>query len=639
MRKKKVLLHSNTSRAFTGFGKNAKNVLSYLVENDCCEVVEAANGKKYSDPSLKTLPWKAVGTLPDNDQVIEQINQDPNRARGAGYGHEMIDRIIKEERPDLYIGMEDIWAFEGFYEKDWWNKTTCMIWTTLDSLPLLPAAVNPASLIKNYYVWASFAEREMHKLGINHVKTLRGAVHSEDFFRLSTDARKTLRARNNLPPQSFIIGFVFRNQLRKSVPNILDGFKMFLQKTPESNARLLLHTHWGEGWDIPRLLHEKGIDPALVLTTYYCSQCGEYEIKPFSGHQQDCKFCGAKESQNTTNVGAGVNESQLNEIYNLMDVYCHPFTSGGQEIPVQEAKLTELITLVTNYSCGEDCCTSASGGFPLEWAEYREPGTQFIKASTYARSIDKQLTKVFKMKETKRRSLGRKARQFVLDNFSKDVIGKQVEEIIKAAPFLDDSIDLSIQPKNPQYPMPNTEDDGEFIKDLYQNILNRAVDQNYQGYQQWMQNLKQEKNKEAVYNFFIKTAHDHNNTLNSFDIKKFLDPEDKGSRILVVSPSSGTTVLYALSMLASIKRDFPDYNIYFSTRPDLFSLLDGNPFIHKFIPFDPSLGNSLELEGFGDNEGHFQIVYNADPLATNLNINSHHNGQMSPNFSLALCTA
>ena len=58
---------------------------------------------------------------------------------------------------------------------------------------------------------------------------------------------------------------------------------------------------------------------------------------------------------NTTSVGGGVSEA-VKQIYNLMDVYCHPFTSGGQEIPIQEAKLTELVTLVTNYSCGEEQC-------------------------------------------------------------------------------------------------------------------------------------------------------------------------------------------------------------------------------------------------------------------------------------------
>ena len=58
----------------------------------------------------------------------------------------------------------------------------------------------------------------------------------------------------------FIIGFVFRNQLRKSVPNLLDGFVEFKNSNPQSKAKLLLHTHWSEGWDIPRLLREKNID-------------------------------------------------------------------------------------------------------------------------------------------------------------------------------------------------------------------------------------------------------------------------------------------------------------------------------------------------------------------------------------------
>jgi len=60
-----------------------------------------------------------------------------------------------------------------------------------------------------------------------------------------------------------------------------------------------------------------------------------------------------------------------------------------------EAKLTELITLVTNYSCGEDCCSEDSAGLALEWAEYREPGTQFIKsfyaAQKHCRTIAKSL--------------------------------------------------------------------------------------------------------------------------------------------------------------------------------------------------------------------------------------------------------
>ena len=124
-----------------------------------------------------------------------------------------------------------------------------------------------------------------------------------------------------------------------------------------------------------------------------------------------------KGSQETSNVKHGVTESQLNLIYNLMDVYCHPFTSGGQEIPIQEAKLTELITLNTNYSCGEDSCTEESGGFPLDWAEYREPGTQFIKASTLPESICAQIEKVFNMSPEQRGVLGKKSKKICSGKF------------------------------------------------------------------------------------------------------------------------------------------------------------------------------------------------------------------------------
>ena len=39
MRKKKLLIHSNNSQAFTGFGKNVKNILSYLARQGKYDIV------------------------------------------------------------------------------------------------------------------------------------------------------------------------------------------------------------------------------------------------------------------------------------------------------------------------------------------------------------------------------------------------------------------------------------------------------------------------------------------------------------------------------------------------------------------------------------------------------------------------
>ena len=138
------------------------------------------------------------------------------------------------------------------------------------------------------------------------------------------------------------------------MPNLLEGYKLFKDKNPKAKSYLLLHTHFSEGWNIHRLADEYKVDHKEILTTYVCKNCGNYNVRPFVGQDLDCGVCGTEKSQTTTNVQHGVTEQQLNEIYNLMDCYCHPFTSGGQELPIQEAKLTELVALTTNYSCGED---------------------------------------------------------------------------------------------------------------------------------------------------------------------------------------------------------------------------------------------------------------------------------------------
>ena len=465
--KKTVVFHSNYSRMFTGFGKNMKNVLRYLYKTGKYNIVEFANSKTKESEEFKSLPWKAYGTLPSQAK-LQSIASDQTKVRFAAYGLVEIDSLIKEAKPDFYIGIEDIWALSPLVEKKWWNQN-CMIWTTLDSLPIYPDALKIVPKVKHYYAWTSFASREADRLGLpaGSIKTLRGATETSSFFRLKEEERKNIRKEFGLNDE-FIIGFVFRNQLRKSVPNLIQGFKIFKSQNPNSNAKLLLHTHWAEGWNIAQLIKDSNIDPKDVLTTYFCKKCKQYEIKPFSGQKIECRYCGGKDTVETTNIQNGVSEEQLNEIYNMMDVYCHPFTSGGQEIPVTEAKLTELVTLVTNYSCGEDFCTDESGGLPLDWKPYYEPGTNFIKATTLPESIAQQIEKVYKMPASQKEKMGKAARQFVIENLSAEVIGKKLEAIIDAAPSIQWNYENQFEQRDPNYSPPAI--DPRFLSSSFANL-------------------------------------------------------------------------------------------------------------------------------------------------------------------------
>ena len=615
MRKKRVLIHSNFCKMFTGFGKHKKNLLSYLYNTGKYDIIELSNGYTWESEQLKFVPWESYGTLPSDPEIHKEIAIDERRKNAAGYGAEMIDHAVKELKPDIYLGIEDVWAFNGFIEREWWNKIHCIVHTTLDSLPILPDAVNAADKIKNYFVWASFAEKAMHKLGHTHVKTVHGTLDASSFYRLLDEDRLKLRNRFKLSDE-YIIGFVFRNQLRKSVPNLLDGFKLFQENNKQSKVKLLLHTSWNEGWDILKLLKEKEIDTKNILTTYVCKNCNAYNVKSFSSHVVNCDFCRTQNSCETTNVKTGVNEQQLNEIYNLMDVYCHPFTSGGQEIPIQEAKLTELITLVTNYSCGEDCSTEASGGFPLEWAEYREPGTQFIKASTLPTSIFSQLQHVYNLPLETKKLLGISARQFVIDNYSIEVVGKFFENLFDSFPHVDYVFENKKLKCDAFYdPDPNLQDK-EWVESLYGNILTK---QDPAGVVHWMQRLKADLKRSDVLNYFRKVALSENQ--NSFldEMLSSLKENKDSKKIAFIQPNGVEEIIIATSLVTSIKKTYPDYHIYFFTRNEYFDLINSHPDVKKVLNYFNKMDDPLFFEGKGANNKYFDIVF-----APYLSINNNY---------------
>ena len=641
MPKKKVLIHTDHPLALTGFGKNSRNILEYLYKTDKYELYNLAVGSMQNAPDLNRTPWKTIGTI--NQEKIQQINNqnDPKSwesiGRMAGYGAFAVDEAIQEIKPDVYIAIQDIWGIDYAIEKPWFDKITSALWTTLDSLPILDKAVAASKKSKHFWSWADFATKALRDMGHGHVKTVRGSLITENFYRLSNQERSDLRKTHNILQESFIIGFVFRNQLRKSVFKLIEGFRDFKNSNPQSKAKLLLHTSWAEGWDIKKFIKEYNLDPSDILTTYVCRTCGKYEIKPFVTNEENCRFCKANKSQVTTSPGFGVNEKQLNEIYNLMDVYCHPFTSGGQEIPIQEAKLTELITLVTNYSCGEDSCEEGAYSLPLDWAEYREPDTQFIKAATSANSITKQLTKVYGMKPETRREMGKKSRQWVINNFSIEVIGKFLEEFIDSAPKIEDYsiFDPVKKSPNPYYQMPEIENDGEWILHMYHNILDeKKTDQNDDGFKHWMGRINKELSRAQIEQFFrqvaFKTNQENNNQKLKFE--DFLNPNDKG-RVIVVQPEGAEDIFLITSLFKSIKETYPEWALYVSTKRDFKDMIDGNPLVDKWIEYIPIMDNIIFLEGNSSHQGFFNVAYL--PYINTQKIPSFmHNGQDKINFNI-----
>jgi glycosyltransferase involved in cell wall biosynthesis len=606
-----ILIMSDFAVAKTGFGKNTKNVATYLSATGKYKIINYCCGVQYSHPELQRTPWKSIGCLPDNPNELEQINRDPNLARLASYGSVLLDRVIQEEKPDVFLAVQDIWGVDFSIDRVWFDKINSVIWTTLDSVPILPAAIESAKKSKNFWVWSNFAEKALHELGHKHVKTMHGPVDDSNFKRLNESGRKGLRTKFNLSQNAFIIGFVFRNQLRKSVIRLFEGYAMWKKRNPEvKNTFLLLHTSFSEGWNIHRNAEIYGVPKEEILTTYICKECKNYEVKQFSGQDIRCSHCGGEKTQTTTNILNGVSEEQLNEIYNIMDVYCHPFTSGGQEIPILEAKFTELITLVTNYSCGEELCEDIDGTFPLEFETYHEPGTEFVKATTLPSSIAKQLNKIYSLSKEKKAELGKKGREWALANYSLKAIGPKLEAFLDGLPKISYDFSMKAEDKDPNAKIDNNLPNKEWLKSLYGQILKMTkIQDDDSGLQYWLKRLENGETKQSVDEQFRRIAAEENAKNTKIEFHEMLDKDDEGRRLLFVMPESIGDVYLTTSLLPNIKKQYPNYNIYYATKPQNFEVLEGNPYIHKLLPHHPVMENQLHMEGAGGHKGYFELAF------------------------------
>jgi hypothetical protein len=627
-KKRKILFWSNGSSLKTGFGANVRNILKTLHKDPDLEVYEASNGFPLNK-EIKT-PWKSFGTYPVDQGVLNEINGDEGKKRLAYYGNYAIDKIIEEVKPDVIFGIEDIWAFD-IAKKKWHGNVPFVAWITVDSLPILEQAKILHSKSDKFLVWATFAEEQMKKDGYD-VETLHGAIDYSSFFPLSPETKKNLRQNVGIQDSDFVIGFVFKNQLRKSVPNLLDGFKRFKEKCPKNiNPKLLLHTEWerdGNCWDIESYIKEKGIDKKDVLTTYICDKCNRYHILPYQGSGLDCPFCSSQKSFGPKRGMVSVSEKQLNEIYNVMDVYCHPFTSGGQELPIQEAKAAGLITLVTEYSCGTDSCYPEQGGLPLSWHEYREPFTNFIKATTDPESICKNLLTVLNMSETEKQQMIENAITHVNNNFSIEKICQRIKEIAFEFPECKWDFDFTEKQTNPDYVPDNSiEVDEEWLIDAFYGIFGKKFKKTEYDIIENTKLIKKD-GRDSVLEYLKQHAIKLNLDLKlkQTSLADILGEEDKDRRIAIIIPESAGDVLMINGLMEGLKNLYPDDNIYVFTKPEFFCMIDDNPFVHRVLPFRNGLDNLLYLEGIGNHEGFFRMAF-LPHVGSQKYLNYLHNGQ------------
>lgn len=560
-RKKKIVVHSNSCLALTGFGRHMKYLLSYLFKTGKYELIEyAAAPLTWSHPICKAMPWKCYGALPDDQSELDQFRDDPVKMQAIHYGAYNINKVLSQEKPDVLIMVEDIWGMP-YFSYPWIGKFPHVFWTPIDSLPILPVFKENKDKFGNLWVKALFAQEALKEQGIES-KYMPALIGKDEFIILPEEKKNNIRKKYGIAENTLLFGFVFRNQLRKLVGTLIEAFALFKKQNPSVDAKLFLHTNWSEteGWRIPEFADRFGVQREDIITTYICKDCKSVSVKPFYGEKLDCQKCRSEETVNTSGVSIGVTDEELCELYNMLDAYIHPATSGGFEMPVLEAIFSGIPVATTDYSYGKNF-TINKNVFPLSFFLYREKGSQFDKAQVDPSSILEFMNKILGMSKEERLKLGIETRQWAEQEFDGDKICKQVEDFIDSLPYTDYNFDFE-EP-----------------------------------------DLKSKK----------------------FDIENHIDKNSDKKRILYVEPGSLSECFDSLVILDKLKDkyDLSEWDFYVATLfPFIFQHLD---FIKNIIPYHRSLDNVFYLEGIGDNKGFFEMAFHPAILRNNLDQYKNNN--------------
>ena len=74
-------------------------------------------------------------------------------------------------------------------------------------------------------------------------------------------------------------------------------------------------------------------------------------------------------------------------------------------------------------------------------------------------------------------------------------------------------------------------------------------------------------------------------------------------------PDHEEDVFMSLSVVESLKKLYPDHDIYFFTQRKHFALIDESPYIHKVCEFYNEMDDCFYFEGKAEEEGLFDMAF------------------------------
>jgi len=267
---------------------------------------------------------------------------------GDDYGSDVLFDNLMNINPDILITMADIGLQGGYIDpifkarKSGWTgrwiaynpvdneSWEYLVWNKILEVPDVNVGMSEWSAIS------------MRNHGVENVECISLGVDTKEFKPI--EAREELKKQYGLKDK-FVAGFVGRNQRRKMLAYLVKGFANFSKG--RDDVKLLLHTD-----SVPMKKHLGWLLDALNAK---------------AEAEQDPDIIKLKKIQTTkTNLNPGTRQriqpASMNEIYNLMDVFCYATGGEGFGLPGIECQSAGVPLMMTQTSSCDELTGNGTHG-------------------------------------------------------------------------------------------------------------------------------------------------------------------------------------------------------------------------------------------------------------------------------------
>lgn len=405
----RIAILSDSVTIPTGYRNQASQLAKYL-QSKGHEIFYLANA--YAGSNIDSL--KLEGGEEFNFKIFGHQMQDQ-------YFHMTMSYLLKKYKIDRFIILLDTFMLYPWFLNVDTSPAKTFFWFPTDGGGGLPDDCQKIlQKINQPVAMSRFGQKQVKDYYNLNSAFIPHGVNSDSFYPLSDQERLNLKVRFGLK-NKFVIGVVARNQPRKNLDRTIKSMRLIADKIP--NAVLFLHLD-------PN-------DPAQQLFKIQ-SLVQKYNLENrvfYSG----------------MNAFQGFPQSEMNNVYNAMDVFFLTTSGEGFGVPIIEAMSCGIPVVATDYTTTQELVKDNGSGLGIKLSGVEILDLFALGSKEYdIKSLNGTLTGSWGVERAMcdlehcarqiiwlynnpkdSKIMGLNGRNAVLSKYDFKIVGKQWEEILK----------------------------------------------------------------------------------------------------------------------------------------------------------------------------------------------------------------